>query len=410
MDIKIMPGHLAGTVAAVPSKSQAHRLLICAALADRRTELRIGAVSEDIEATIRCLRALGAGIVASSNGFHIQPIAKPIAKGRVRLDCGESGSTLRFLLPLAAALCDEAHFFGHGHLGARPLAPLCAVLASHGCRLEGNGLPLSISGSLQSGVYALPGNISSQYISGLLFALPLLAGNSEIRLLSPLESSPYVEMTIDCLARFGIRVQKTAQGYSIPGGQHYSASSSLSVEGDWSNAAFWLAANALGGRVQINGLPKHSLQGDRAAWALCHEFAMHIQSGSPLHISINGANIPDLVPILAVLGALTPGETCFYQVGRLRLKESDRIQAVEALLRALGAQVESGADFLAIQGGALRGGLVDGCQDHRIVMAAAIAASACAEPLIIHGAEAVRKSYPHFFADYKRLGGNIHVL
>lgn len=408
MDIKIMPSHLAGTVAAIPSKSQAHRLLICAALADRPADLQLDAVSEDIEATIRCLRSLGASIIPRLGGFHICPIAEPAAMAE--LDCGESGSTLRFLLPVVAALGKGATLLGHGRLGMRPLTALCMALAGHGCRVEGAALPLSIGGSLQSGLYTLPGDISSQYISGLLFALPLLVGNSEIRLLSPLESSGYVDMTIDCLARFGVLVQKTAAGYAIPGGQHYSAPATLSVEGDWSNAAFWLAANALGGRVQMNGLPKQSLQGDRAAWPLCQEFAMHIQSGDPLHISINGANIPDLVPILAVLAAATPGETRFYQVGRLRLKESDRIRAVESLLRALGARVESGADFLTVYGGLLHGGEVDGCRDHRIVMAAAIAASACAEPVVIRGAEAVRKSYPHFFADYERLGGNIHVL
>ena len=394
----IEPGRLQGTVRVPASKSAAHRLLIAAALSDRDTFIRIGALNRDIEATIACLRALGAGIEIAPGGLRVNPIGA--VPGACGLDCGESGSTLRFLLPLACALGVKARFVGHGRLPERPNQALTDVLRAHGATIDSDLLPMQVSGHLEPGVYALPGNISSQYVTGLLFAMPLLAGDSEIVLTTKLESAAYVDMTLQALRRFHIHVEPTEQGWRVPGNQVYRPEGfrSAVVEGDWSAAAFWLAANRMGSDIQVAGLAEDTAQGDRAVTHLL---------GQPL---IDASGVPDLVPALAVAAAALPQRTVITGAARLRLKESDRLAAIADLINALGGRAEATEDGLVIEGGQpLHGGRVDGRNDHRIVMAAAIAATVADGPVTVTDAEAVAKSYPDFFTHFNALGGHAHV-
>ena len=400
MNIVITPSKLAGIVAIPASKSVAHRLLICAALADGPTRVVIGQTNRDIDATADCLRALGASIERQGDGFLVAPIQN--ASAHAELDCGESGSTLRFLLPVAAALGRPTRFTGHGRLPQRPNAPLVSALRAHGAAIDADLLPMNVAGPLTCGRWALPGNVSSQYITGLLFALPLLDGDSEITLTTKLESAAYVDLTLDALRRFGISVQPTESGWRIPGGQRYHSPGKIAVEGDWSSAAFWLAANALGADIKVEGLREDSVQGDRAVARLLDR------------ASIDVSNVPDLVPALAVAAVALPQTTVVTGAERLRLKESDRLATVAALLEALGHGVEVTADGLVIRGGAPRPcaeaiRTVDGANDHRIVMAAAVAAASADRPVRVTGAEAVEKSYPDFFRDFRALGGKADV-
>ena len=418
MDIRIEPGPLGGAVAAIPSKSEAHRLLICAALADRETTIRLSSSSEDIEATLRCLEALGAGLCRTDGAVRVQPIrAVPPAP---RLDCGESGSTLRFLLPVAAALADEARFTGGGRLPERPIGQLAAAMADHGVTFSAEGLPFTTRGRLAAGDFALPGNVSSQFFSGLLLALAALGGDGTVRYLGELESAAYVELTRRALSAFGVETATLAAGWAVPGGQRLRSPGLLAAEGDWSNAAFFLAAGALSDRgVTATGLDPDSPQGDKAiqtllalaggsvAWTPA---GLRVRAGALRGFRADLRDTPDALPVLAVLAACASGESQLTGAARLRLKESDRLAATARLIRDLGGGAEVLPDGLRVFGGGLRGGTVDGCGDHRIVMAAAVAACACREPVVIRGAEAVNKSYPGFFTDYTKLGGKIHVL
>jgi 3-phosphoshikimate 1-carboxyvinyltransferase len=262
MDIRLGQAPLHGIVPAVASKSAAHRLLVSAALSDSPTYVDIHAISNDIIATTRCITALGCTVSTTPTGLVVYPPTR--AAQAPHLDCLECGATLRFLLPVCAALCDSFDMAGHGRLAQRPVGELAAALGEHGCVFSGETLPFHVSGRLRSGEFRLPGNISSQYISGLLFALPLLPGDSRITLTSSLSSAAYVQMTIDTLSRFGIRIEKTERGWLIPGGQRYRSPGRVTVEGDWSNAAVWLCAGALAGPVTVTGLELESLQADVA--------------------------------------------------------------------------------------------------------------------------------------------------
>ena len=400
MNVLITPGRLCGAVRVPASKSAAHRLLICAALADGPTRISISSTNRDIEATADCLRALGASIQVAGNALAVSPVAR--IPERATLDCGESGSTLRFLLPVAAALGGSFTFTGHGRLPQRPNAPLAAALKAHGARIDRDLLPMAVSGPLTGGRWTLPGDVSSQYVTGLLFALPLLAGDSEIQLTTPLASAAYVDMTLQALARFGVAVEPTANGWRIPGNQRYRTPGEANVEGDWSAAAFWLAANAMGANIAVKGLDTGSVQGDRAVVQLL---------GQP---AIDATHVPDLVPALAVAAASLPQRTVVTGAARLRLKESDRLQSVAAMLEALGHHATVTPDGLIIDGGPPKPcdnpvRTVDGANDHRIVMAAAVAAAFADRPVRITGAQAVEKSYPGFFRDFINLGGNAHV-
>lgn len=413
MRILLSPARLCGHIAAIPSKSYLHRALICAALADG--ESRIGSArSQDVEATVLALRALGCRIDTDDAGFRIRP--EPFAEKAV-LHCRESGSTLRFLTPVAAALGIDARFIGEGRLPERPMEPLFSLLQGHGVTVTQSGpdsLPFRLSGRLCPGQYTLPGNISSQYITGLLLALPLCGGDSVLRVLPPFESRPYVELTIEVMERFGVNIYESDGVYRIPGRQLYRPCA-LEPEGDWSNAAFWLCAGALGGDVTVTGLSLASKQGDRAITGLLRAMGADISEGglgvcakgSPLTgIDIDASQIPDLVPVLAVCGAFARGQTRITGASRLRLKESDRLDTVAKTLTALGASVTQHAEGLCVTGGKpLDGGMAMGYNDHRIVMALAVAALGCRGRVRIDGARCVEKSYPRFFDDYRALGG-----
>ncbi len=384
MNLHLTPGRLRGRVTPPASKSQAHRALIAAALSEGESRLRNLVRSKDIDATQRCMGTLRAS-----------------SENQAVLDCGESGSTLRFLMPVALTLRGGGVFTGRGRLMERPQGPYFAIFDEKGIfhRLE-KGV-LTLRGLLPPGEYRLPGNVSSQFVTGLLFALPLLGEDSEIVLTSPLESRGYVDMTVDVLGRFGVRVEN--QGYErfiVPKGQKYQAAE-LTIEGDWSQGAFWYAAKVLGSEVEVLGLHADSLQGDRAMAEHCQRLA------EPGDLDIDVSDCPDLVPPLAVTAAVRQGTTRLTNAARLRMKESDRLLTVRQTLSALGASVEEGADSLIIRGlSRLTGGVtVDCCGDHRIAMMAAVAATVCERPVVLTGAECVAKSYPGFWEDYRALGG-----
>lgn len=417
MDITLSIRRPQGRLAAIPSKSEVHRLLICAALSKGETRLELPSSSQDIDATLACLRAIGAEITGIEDGIlHIMPIGNRAETHSV-LDCRESGSTLRFLLPVAAALGLTCRFEGSGRLPQRPLQPLLSLLEEHGCAYTSETLPLSISGKLQGGSFRLPGDVSSQYFTGLLLALPILGGG-EVFATTPLQSRSYVEITADAMRQFGAAVVCEGERFTVPA-SGYVSPGGLSAGGDWSNAAFWLCLGALGGPVTVSGLRADSAQGDRKIAELLREFGADVKddsggvtvSSGPLRgIDIDASDIPDLVPILAVVAAAAEGETRICNAGRLRLKESDRLKAVAQNLKALGADILEHADGLLIRGGRpLRGAELSGWGDHRMVMSAAIASALADGPVTIRGAEAVQKSYPGFFADFKLLGGEILV-
>lgn len=410
MNRTIIPAPLSGAIKAIPSKSHAHRLLICAALAKAPTVIDCQGSSRDIQATISCLTAMGAEITQENNAFRVVPNT---AKSPCLLPCGESGSTLRFLLPLAAALGLDACFHMEGRLPERPLAPLDEQLQAHGAALQRPERDLlRCTGKLQPGDYILPGDVSSQYISGLLFALPLLGGGSTLTVTGRIESAHYIEMTLAALEQFGVQVSVHGQVYSVSAAS-YTSPGVAAVEGDWSNAAFWLCAGALGAELSVTGLAPQSLQGDKAVFDLLARFGAKCRyengrytvSPEALHaLEIDAAAIPDLVPVLSVVAAAAKGTTRIRNAARLRLKESDRIESVRRMLENLGADVEETADGLLIHGGkALSGGEVDSFGDHRIAMAAAIAAIRATGPVTVTGAQAVEKSYPRFWEDYKLL-------
>ena len=416
MELQIEPGPLRGAIGAVPSKSAAHRLLILAALADAPTLVALPQSSADIERTLLCLQAMGADIERRGGALLVTPIAAPRLGPLLR--CGESGSTLRFLLPVAAVL-GGGRFQGDGRLPERPLGELIAVMRRQGVSFSQESLPLAITGRLRPGEYALPGDVSSQYFTGLLLALPLLPGDSVLRIGGRLESSAYVEMTLEALRRFGARVFRSGDRFEIPGGQQYSSPGEVAVEGDWSGAAFFLAAGALGGPVAVTGLDRASLQGDKAILPILKRFGAFTEiSGERVTVSsgkmrggeIDFREIPDLMPVLAAVAAFAEGSSRFTGGARLRLKESDRIASTAALLRSLGGEVEELSEGLIVHGGGMAGGAVDSFGDHRIAMAAAVAALCCTGPVRISGAAAVEKSYPAFFTHFRKLGGKVDVV
>jgi len=412
MEITLLPGTRNGSVRAPASKSHAHRLLICAALGRDPISLRCDTVSADIDATAACLRALGTEISETVPGiFRVQP-GTPAAEAI--LPCGESGSTLRFLLPVCGALGVSGQFRMEGRLPERPLAPLDAELERHGITLTRSSSTLRTEGRLCCGSYTIPGNISSQYLSGLLFALPLLDGDSTLTVTGSLESAGYLHMTEQALVQSGIRFTWEDGRFRIPGNQHYVLPSPCTVEGDCSGAAFFLVMGAWSPEgITVSNIPRNTMQGDRAILDLLRQFGAEVrESGSEVTVrrgqslvcTVDAAPIPDLVPILAVLAAGSVGETRIVNAARLRLKESDRLESTAALLHSLGGSVTVLPDGLVIQGtGSLRGGTVNAYGDHRIAMAAAAAASICREPVIVPGCECTSKSFPGFWECYNRL-------
>ena len=427
--LRLGPGSLAGEVAVPPSKSLLHRAMIAAALAgDPGACVVPPAPSEDVAATRRCLAAL---------------LAPPAAGGApAAVDCGESGTTLRLLVPVAAALGRASVFTGRGRLPRRPMKPYADCFSGSGAVLRfpddpGASLPLAVSGRPRPGVYTLPGDVSSQFVSGLLLALPLLGGPSEIRLSSPLQSRPYVDMTLAVMRAFGVEAAETPEGFAVAGSQRYRAPAApYEAEADASQAAFWHLANFLGSSVSFAGskfqvpsckfqvpgsgfnfstfqpfnlstwnLQPSNLQGDAVFPALLARLAAAPAGGPPPEIDVS--QVPDLVPALAAAAAWSPAGARIVRAERLRLKESDRLATTAALLRAFGSAAAETADGLAIPPGPPRAPAgpaeADGAGDHRIVMAAAMLATRA--PCVLRGAEAVAKSYPSFFEDYRRAGG-----
>lgn len=401
MQVTICPAQLSGNIEAIPSKSAAHRLLICAALAKGETEIHCPVLSKDINATADCLSATGASIEYRDESFFVKPIER--ARENALMDCGESGSTLRFLLPVVCALGAGAKIKMHGRLPQRPLSPLWEELEAHGAKLSRPEEDvLEVSGRLKSGAYSIRADISSQYVSGLLFALPLLDGESSLELTGSIESAGYIEMTRQAQRAFSLNMPFDGRSFKIADGCSCLSPGKAQVEGDWSNAAFWLVADALSERkITVSGLKEDSLQGDKAVIAAIEQ----IKKGGAV---IDVKDIPDLVPVLSVLAAVTEGRTEFVNAGRLRIKESDRIKAVREMLEALGGECSETEEGLIIKGRKkLKGGMVDSVNDHRIAMSAAVAAIVCENPVTILDAQAVSKSYPGFYEDYKKLGGDV---
>lgn len=416
-DIIVSPSCLCGTVTAPPSKSAAHRALICAALADAVSTVSPLSDSKDMQATIQVLTEMGSQFDRKPDGVTV--MGGQFTQKTAILNCKESGSTFRFLLPVAAALGLEATFCGEGRLPARPIDILASQMKAHGVRFSSGHMPFTIYGKFTGGKFSLPGDVSSQFVSGLLFALPMLEQDSEIVLTSPLESAGYVDMTLRALGCAGIKIEQTSNGYFIKGRQRYRPHT-YTVEADYSNAAFWLVAGMLCGDISIFGLDPASAQGDRAVIDILRKMggALTVEDHTVVcrrseltGIRIDAAPIPDLVPILAVAAACASGETEIYNAARLRIKESDRLATVSAMLNALGADITEHPDSLIIRGSEkLHGAVVDGANDHRIVMSAAIAALRCDSPVTITGAHAAQKSYPDFFDILTKLGGSTHVV
>ena len=411
MTLTITPAKLAGRVTPPPSKSQAHRALIAAALASGESTISNVALSQDISATLTCLTELGAeisqvGDVVTVRGMDANAMSPMRRMALPHLDCGESGSTLRFLIPVALAVRGGGIFTGRGRLMERPLGPYFDLFRQKGIFFEQKDGVLTVQGVLEPGEYRLPGNVSSQFFTGLLFALPLLGGPSAIIPTTPLESMDYISMTLRVMDQFGVNFPVTMSlppHYHPQGNQIYTPAK-VNVEADWSQAGFWYAANLLGSSLMVDGLDPNSAQGDSV-------IARHFTAlQGPEDLDIDVSNCPDLAPPLAAMAALRSGRTTrLVNAARLRAKESDRLTAIAAVLTALGGEVTEGPDFLTIQGrDALPGGaVVDSFNDHRIAMMTAVAATCCEQPVTLTGADSVAKSYPNFWEEYQRLGGKL---
>jgi 3-phosphoshikimate 1-carboxyvinyltransferase len=432
--VKLTPAHLHGTVAVPSSKSMGHRLCICAGLSREGCIVDNIALSKDIEATNRCLAALDVSIrpaepaTEGRHAFAYSPsgmLDGSSGAAARTVDCGESGSTLRFFIPLAALTNVPITFTGHGKLVSRPEQPYYDLFDRQSLpyRTGTDGhLPLTVHGRLRPGAYELPGDVSSQFVSGLLFALPLLDGDSDLTIVPPLESASYIGLTVQSVRRFGITIDRRDDlHYHIPGRQAYHAPAArVAVEGDWSQAAFWLVAGSVGGApegIACAGLEGNSRQGDKAVLDILRRMGADITVTDGVYTArpaclhgtvIDASDCPDLVPVLSVAAALADGVTHIVHAGRLRLKECDRLAAMASELNKLGAAVREEPEGLLIRGcpGELAGGAVTSSwNDHRVAMSLAVAALACRAPVQLDGAESVTKSYPGFWHDYRMLGG-----
>ena len=417
--VTISPRKLSGSVIIPPSKSDTHRAIICAALSNGVSTVYPIYLSDDINATIKAVSELGAKVEIIADKLIIDG-KNTFSNQNIKINCKESASTLRFLIPIAAAGGINATFIGAGKLPSRPIGIYLDCLPKFGvnCQTQ-SGLPLKLSGKLSAGNYKIPGNISSQFISGLLFSLPLLNGNSTIEITESFESSAYVDMTINTMSQFGITVEKFDNGYKIPGNQSYRPTN-YKIEGDYSQAAFFIAAAILSDRIQILGLKKNSFQGDSKAINIFKKFGANIKWDSNdlvifpsdlYGITIDASQVPDLVPILAVVACFADGTTTITNADRLRIKECDRLAAISKTLNKLGANIKETQDGLIIKGvKKLESGTVDSFNDHRITMALSIAAIKATGDITITNAQSINKSYPTFFEDYNTLGGASNVI
>lgn len=400
---------LSGEICAITSKSEVHRLLICAALADKKTLIECKDTNEDILATADCLRALGAEITYTDGFFEVTPI-NTVPKKAI-LPCNESGSTLRFLIPVVCILGTEAEFQMKGRLGERPLSPLKELLEENGAVFTQKDNSLFVKADIKGHFFSIAGNVSSQFISGLLFMLSVSGG--EIEITGKTESAPYIDMTVNALRSFGCPVEKTEHGYKITKTHPLHSPEKITAKGDWSNAAFFITAGVVGKKsVTVTGLELDSAQGDKAiinelqklgAKIVCKNDSVTAFPSELEGADIDASQIPDLVPILSVAASYAEGTTRIYGAGRLRIKESDRLQSVYDMLTSLGGKVKINPDGLEITGIPLSGGEVSSCHDHRIAMSAAVAAILCEKTVTINGSEAVKKSYPEFWKDFNKL-------
>lgn len=420
MKVRLSPSKLNGKITPPPSKSCFHRALICAAAADKPTKIFASSFSKDIKATISCLTSLGARFEYGEDFVTVYPIED--TKEECILDCNESGSTLRFMLPFAAALGRKCTFIGAERLGERPLLPLCRVLSENGVKVSygESFLPCTIEGKLTGGTYEIEGNISSQFITGLLLALGV-TGGGEIRSTTPLESASYIDITTDIQKKFGITVEKKENSFIIPEGQKYTSPSVFTTEGDYSNAAFFLVAGALSGDdgLEVSSLYENTCQGDKAvvdvllkmgAKIIREDDKITVFKSKLSAVEIDCSDIPDIVPILCVAASAASGTTVFKNISRLRMKESDRVQTTAEMINNLGGKIEFDENNIYVTGTTLKGGTMSSANDHRIAMSSAVASLMCEGDVIIEKAEAVEKSYPDFYEKFTQLGGKCSEL
>lgn len=417
MDITLSPKMLCGSINdIIASKSIAHRALICAALADKTTTIICNSSSDDIKATVGVLSAMGADIKICRNTYTVVPIKK-IPENEIEVDFIESGSTMRFILPILGALGIKAKILTRNRLTVRPLSPLYEVLVQHGMKLSEQGkCPLYCEGKLYGNDYEIDGSVSSQFISGLIFALAI-NGGGKIKVTTKLESASYVDLTIDMLEKFGIKVTKDDNSFTVQKGK-ITSPQNISIEGDWSNAAFWLTAGSLSEKgIGVKSLKSQSIQGDSAIIDILKGFGadLSIQDDciyakkADLKASvIDACNIPDLVPIISIIASACDGKTVINNISRLRFKESDRVSAICEMLKNLGIETRADSNTLEIRGGTITGGVIDSQNDHRIVMSAAIASCISTKDITILNAGAVNKSYPEFFEKIQQLGAFVY--
>ncbi len=418
MQVRIKPTKPNGEISAIASKSDAHRAIICAALSDDKTNIHISHISKDIEATLNCIKNMGADFVKRDRVYEITP-AKELSVNPT-LDCNESGSTLRFLLPVLSALGVGATFVGSGRLPERPMGLLVDLLKVHGNDFLSSQLPITVSGRTQGGVFDIAGNESSQFISGLLFALPLLKEKSVIRLTSELQSSAYVNMTIDTLKSFGINILQNENEFIINATDSYTSPKEYVVEGDWSNAAFFMVLGAIGGSITIKNLNLNSNQSDKMLLDVLSLAGVNytvsnsevtVEKSEIKAFDFDVSECPDLFPVLSVLACSAKGKSTLYNARRLRLKESDRIKTTKELILKLGGKAEETDDSLIICGnGRLNGGTVESYNDHRIAMSAFVASAICENDVILKDARAIDKSYPSFIENFESIGGVVNVI
>lgn len=419
LDIELFPSNLKGQIKAPPSKSLSHRALICASLSKGQSIITNIVYSEDILATIGALELLGAKFDKQKNRLIIKGVKK-IKAPQVAINCNESGSTLRFLIPIFSLSNKKISFTGKVSLIKRPQSVYEDIFKQDGNTFKVIDNKIVVNGSVTAREYLLKGNISSQFFSGLMFALPLLKGDSTILIDGTLESKGYIDLTIKMLEEFGINIQEIKNGYFIKGNQKY-ARNNYKVEGDYSQAAFFLVSGILNGLINVSNLDHESLQGDKAIIEVIQKMKGKViytengfitESSSTIGTIVDLSDYPDLGPIIALLGSLSKGKTKIINAGRLRIKESDRIESTVKTLIALGANISSTKDEIIIHGKtALKGGVtVDSYNDHRIAMMISIAASLSKEKVILTNANAVNKSYPNFFEDFKSVGGKINII
>lgn len=414
MNVLITPGPISGTVAVPPSKSQTHRAIIAASLSKGKSVIHNAAVNDDIAATIAAMEKIGVKIINNGSQLIVNGVSRVIVSDDNFIDCNESGSTLRFILPILSLSREKVIYTGKPGLMKRPMSTYDEICRQHGLNYQQTDKTIMVSGTLTPGIYNVPGSVSSQFISGLLFALPLLKGDSEIHIGEPLESKGYVDMTVDVLRRFGIAIEERDAVYYVRGNQSY-VPANLTIEGDHSQMAFFAAAGVLSGDVLCKNITTASLQPDRRILDVItamngiveRQAAGILFRKSDLHgCVVDVAQCPDIAPIIAVLGAGAKGVTTIENAARLKYKESNRLQTTTDILRAFGVEVKMTDTSLIIHGRpSFEGGLIDPAPDHRIVMSAAIAATRATKPVLIKRAEAVNKSYPNFFNDFKSVGG-----